>query len=48
MKYLIGVLALLVGSSMAFSAETDKPSKDKIAKEMANPNTPLTSLKLQN
>ena len=47
MKYLLGVLTLLVGLSVASAAEDDKPTKDEIAKELANPNTALTSLKLQ-
>jgi len=48
MKALIGTLVLLVGLSVASAAESDKPTNDEIAKELANPNTALTSLKFQN
>jgi hypothetical protein len=48
MKTFIGVLALLVGLSVVSAAENGKPTKDEIAKELANPNTALTSLKFQN
>ena len=47
MKYLLGVLTLLVGLSVASAAEDGKPTNEEIAKELANPNTVLTSLKLQ-
>ena len=48
MKYLLGVLPLLVGLSLVSAAEDGKPTNDEIAKELANPNTALTSLKFQN
>ena len=41
-------LALVVGLSSVSAAENDKPTSNEIAKELANPNTVLTSLKLQN
>ena len=47
MKTFIGVLVLLISMSVTSAAENDKPTKDEIAKELANPNTALTSLKLQ-
>jgi hypothetical protein len=47
MKYLLGVLALLFVVTPALAAEAGGQSKDEIAKELANPNTALTSLKLQ-
>ena len=47
MKTLISVLALLLSVSVASAAESSTPSKDEIAKELANPNTALASLKLQ-
>ena len=46
-KILISTLTLLVGLSLASAAQSDTPSNDEIAKELANPNTALTSLKLQ-
>lgn len=39
------LIALFLGAAQA--AENDKLTKDEIAKELANPNTALTSLKLQ-
>jgi hypothetical protein len=47
MKHLLGVLALLIVVTPALAEEAGGPSKDEIAKELANPNTVLTSLKLQ-
>jgi hypothetical protein len=47
MRTFIGVLVLLINMSVAFAAENDKPTKEEIAKELANPNTVLASLKLQ-
>lgn len=47
MKTLIGVLALLAVVTSVHAAENTKPTKDEIAKELANPNTALSSLKLQ-
>ena len=47
MKTLISVLALLLNVSVASTAESSTPSKEEIAREMANPNTALASLKLQ-
>lgn len=47
MKTIIGTLALIVGLASLAAAENGAQSKDEIAKEMANPNTVLTSLKLQ-
>jgi hypothetical protein len=44
----IGALALIVGLGQLAAAQNDKPTKDEIAKELANPNTALTSLKFQN
>lgn len=46
-KTLVVVLALIVGFVQLAAAESSTPSKEEIAKEMANPNTALTSLKLQ-
>jgi len=46
-KTLVGVIALIVGFAQLAAAEGGTPSKEEIAKEMANPNTALTSLKLQ-
>jgi hypothetical protein len=48
MKTLIGVLVMLISVSVVSATENDKPTKDEIAKELANPNTALTSLKFQN
>ena len=45
-QLLISTIALFVGLGLA-SAEDAKPTSDEIAKELANPNTALTSLKLQ-
>jgi hypothetical protein len=47
-KIPIMALALVFGLSSVSAAEGDKQSKEEIAKELANPNTALTSLKLQN
>ena len=47
MKYLLGVLALFVVVTSALAEDAGGQSKDEIAKELANPNTVLTSLKLQ-
>jgi hypothetical protein len=47
MLFAIGVLVLIVGLAPIASAEDDKPTNDEIAKELANPNTALTSLKFQ-
>jgi len=47
-QLLIGTIALLVGGSLAFADESSTPTNDEIAKELANPNTALTSLKFQN
>jgi len=46
-KIIIGVLALIVGVAPLAAAESSTPSSDEIAKELANPNTALASLKLQ-
>jgi len=46
-KTLVGTLALLIGLSSSSAAESGSQSKEEIAKELANPNTVLTSLKLQ-
>ncbi len=48
MKVLVGVLALIFNLAPLAAAESSTPSKEEIAKELANPNTPLTSMKLQN
>ena len=45
--YVLGVLALLIVVTPALAEEAGGQSKDEIAKELANPNTVLTSLKLQ-
>jgi hypothetical protein len=47
MKIFIGVLALIISLAPLAAAESSTPSKEEIAKELANPNTVLTSLKLQ-
>ena len=47
MKALVGVLALIFNLAPLSTAESSTPSKEEIAKELANPNTVLTSLKLQ-
>jgi hypothetical protein len=47
MKVLVGVLALIFNLAPLATAENSTPSKEEIAKELANPNTVLTSLKLQ-
>ncbi|MHC4758399.1 MAG: hypothetical protein ACYTE8_07055 [Planctomycetota bacterium] len=47
MRTLILSLVLIVSLSLASAAESDKPTNDEIAKELANPNTALTSLKFQ-
>jgi len=47
MKILLSTLALIVGLGPLAAAGNDKPTNDEIAKELANPNTVLTSLKLQ-
>jgi hypothetical protein len=47
-KICIIALALVVGLSSVSAAENDKPTSNEIAKELANPNTVLTSLTLQN
>ena len=47
MKVLVGVLALIASLALLATAESSTPSKEEIAKELANPNTVLTSLKLQ-
>jgi hypothetical protein len=46
-KHLLGVLALLVVLTPALAEDAGGQSKDEIARELANPNTVLTSLKLQ-
>jgi hypothetical protein len=46
-KILIGALAVIVGLAPLAAAESGNRSKEEIAKELANPNTALTSLKLQ-
>ena len=46
-KILVGTFVLIVGLAPLAAAESSTPSKEEIAKEMANPNTVLTSLKLQ-
>jgi hypothetical protein len=46
-KIIVGVLALIVGMAPLTVADSGTPSKEEIAKEMANPNTALISLKLQ-
>ncbi|MHC4266003.1 MAG: hypothetical protein ACYSUK_08730 [Planctomycetota bacterium] len=47
MRTLILSLVLIVSLSLASAAENDKPTNDEIAKELANPNTALTSLRFQ-
>ena len=47
MKTFIILVALIVGLASLAAAESGTPSKEEIAKELANPNTALTSLKLQ-
>ena len=47
LKILRGTLVLIVGLAALAAAESAAPSKEEIAKELANPNTVLTSLKLQ-
>ena len=47
MKLFIGVLALIASLALLATAVSSTPSKEEIAKELANPNTVLTSLKLQ-
>ena len=47
MKVLVGVLAFIFNLAPLAIAESSTPSKEEIAKELANPNTVLTSLKLQ-
>jgi hypothetical protein len=47
MKIIACMLALIVGFAPLVAAESSTPSNEEIAKEMANPNTALTSLKLQ-
>jgi hypothetical protein len=47
MKFLICAFALFVGLGPPAIAESDTPTNDEIAKELANPNTALTSLKFQ-
>jgi len=46
-KLFIGALALIIGLGPIAAAESGNRSKEEIAKELANPNTALTSLKLQ-
>jgi hypothetical protein len=46
MKIFVGALALIVGLAPLAAAESSTPSSDEIAKELANPNTVLTSLNL--
>jgi len=46
-KTIISVIALLLSVSVASAVESSTPSKEEIAKELANPNTPLASLKFQ-
>jgi hypothetical protein len=46
-KNIVGVLALTVGLAPLAAAESSTPSKEEIAKELANPNTALSSLKFQ-
>jgi hypothetical protein len=48
MESIIDALVLLIGLSVASAAESDKPTKGEIAKELANPDTALTGLKFQN
>jgi hypothetical protein len=47
LKAIVGVIALIVNLSSSVAAESSTLSKDEIARELANPNTALTSLKLQ-
>jgi len=51
-QYITASLAVLIGINLfagpLAAAENDKPTNDEIAKELANPNTALTSLKFQN
>ena len=47
MLFAVGVLVLIVGMGTQTAAENDKPTNEEIAKELANPNTALTSLKFQ-
>ena len=47
LQLVICAIVLIVGLVSIASAETDKPTNDEIAKELANPNTALTSLKFQ-
>ncbi len=46
-KNIVGVLALTVGLAPLVAAESSTPSKEEIAKELANPNTALASMKFQ-
>jgi hypothetical protein len=46
-KTFIGVFALIVSLAPFAVADSSTPSKEEVAKELANPNTALTSLKLQ-
>jgi hypothetical protein len=46
-KIIVGVLAFIVGLAPFAAAESYGLSKEEIAMELANPNTVLTSLKLQ-
>jgi hypothetical protein len=47
MLFAVAAIVLIVGLAPIASAEDDKPTNDEIAKELANPNTALTSLKFQ-
>ena len=48
MRALVGTIALFVSLNLASAAESDNLTNDEIAKELANPNTALASLKFQN
>jgi hypothetical protein len=47
LQIVISTFALMVGLTSIALAEDDKPTNEEIAKELANPNTALTSLKFQ-
>jgi hypothetical protein len=45
--FVVCAIVLIVGLAPIASAQDDKPTNDEIAKELANPNTALSSLKFQ-
>jgi hypothetical protein len=47
MLFAMGAIVLIAGLVPIASAQDEKPTNDEIAKELANPNTALTSLKFQ-